>query len=76
MLENNTYSDNMPIKNSHPPRSKKLSMISTSLICNILLQMVAKVTSVSVDGLPSLAASSSVSLSKGGNAVLSSFPVA
>ena len=60
----------------YPPRSKKLSMMSTSFILRILLQMVAMVTSVGVAGFPSLSPPSSDILSKGGNAALSNFPVA
>ena len=60
----------------YPPRSKKLSIISTSLILRILLHILARVTSVSELGFPSFAPPSSVSLSKGGNAALSNFPLA
>ena len=60
----------------YPPKSKKLSSVSTCLILRTLVHMAATVFSVSVEGRTPASVSSSDSFSKGGNAFLSNFPVA
>lgn len=61
---------------SYPPKSKKLSCMSTSLICRTAFQMWATSFSIAVDGWASISTSfSHWSLSNGGSAFLSNFPV-
>lgn len=75
LIFSNNY-DRLEIRFIYPPKSKKLSSVSTCLIFRTLVHMAATDFSVSVDGSSPLSASPSDSFSKGGNAFLSSFPVA
>lgn len=61
---------------AYPPRSKKLSSMSACLMFRTFVHMTVTIFSVSVEGDIRLQPSSEDSLSKGGNAFLSNFPVA